>query len=237
MTSEFNPIVAAKRRERDITKLIMTNHKLERCPDNPSEFTIDFVGPSETLYEGGTWELRVYLPDSYPFKSPSLGFVNKLFHPNVDLKSGTICLDVINQTWSPMYELVNIFDVFLPQLLSYPNASDPLNIEAANLLLKNEESYKEKVKEYVRRYAMKDKNTNHNLFLESKLKMGNDLKDCCQYSNVKLDRVCKHKVSTDLELSDELIIEEKEEKMSHMSQLSDLSDTSGIMNEECIEEI
>ena len=86
MNLDFNPVIAAKRRERDITKLIMSNHKVDRNPENPCEFTIDFVGPPDTLYETGKWMLRVYLPESYPFKSPSLGFVNKMFHPNVDLK-------------------------------------------------------------------------------------------------------------------------------------------------------
>ncbi len=52
-----------------------------------------------------------------------------------------------------MYDLINIFDVFLPQLLLYPNPSDPLNAEAATLLLKDSEKYKEKVKEYVKKYA------------------------------------------------------------------------------------
>jgi len=60
-----------------------------------------------------------------------------------------VCLDVINQTWSPMYELQNIFDIFLPQLLLYPNPTDPLNAEAASLQLKNEEKYKEKVQAYL----------------------------------------------------------------------------------------
>lgn len=52
-----------------------------------------------------------------------------------------------------MYDLINIFDVFLPQLLLYPNPTDPLNSEAANFMLKDPDKYKEKVKEYVKKYA------------------------------------------------------------------------------------
>jgi len=101
--------------------------------------------------------VHVILPPEYPYKSPSIGFSNRLFHPNVDERSGSVCLDVINQTWSPMFDLVNIFEVFLPQLLRYPNASDPLNSEAASLFLDNEESYNCKVRDYVQKYASHDR--------------------------------------------------------------------------------
>lgn len=68
-------------------------------------------------------------------------------------RSGSVCLDVINQSWSPMYDLTNIFEVFLPQLLTYPNPTDPLNGEAASLQMREPERYREKVKEYVKKYA------------------------------------------------------------------------------------
>ena len=43
-------------------------------------------------------------------------------------------------------ELLNVFDVFLPQLLMYPNPADPLNGEAASLLMHNPEVYRARVK-------------------------------------------------------------------------------------------
>lgn len=52
-----------------------------------------------------------------------------------------------------MYDLKNIFEVFLPQLLTYPNPTDPLNGEAAALQMREPERYQQKVKEYVQKYA------------------------------------------------------------------------------------
>lgn len=61
-------------------------------------------------------------------------------------RSGSVCLDVINQTWSPMYDMINIFEAFLPHLLRYPNPSDPLNGEAAALMLRDPKGYESKVR-------------------------------------------------------------------------------------------
>lgn len=71
-----------------------------------------------------------------------------------------------------MFDLINVFEVFLPQLLRYPNPSDPLNGEAAALMMRDPRSYEAKVKgscywqgrarphlmrlDYVRRFASGD---------------------------------------------------------------------------------
>ena len=45
-----------------------------------------------------------------------------------------------------MFDMINIFEVFLPQLLRYPNPTDPLNGEAAALLMRDPKTYEAKVK-------------------------------------------------------------------------------------------
>ena len=45
-----------------------------------------------------------------------------------------------------MFDMFNIFESFLPQLLRYPNASDPLNGEAAALIMRDPKLYELKAK-------------------------------------------------------------------------------------------
>jgi ubiquitin-conjugating enzyme E2 H len=168
-----------RRKETDVMKLMMSEYEVTMPGDSMAEFNVKFIGPKESPYEGGVWRVRVELPQAYPYKSPSIGFDNKIYHPNVDEASGSVCLDVINQTWSPMFDLINIFEVFLPQLLLYPNPSDPLNGEAAALLLRDPERYKSIVKEYVKRYA-----TDEALDAKSESDMSEDLSS---YSDISDD--------------------------------------------------
>lgn len=150
-----SPSPGKRRMDTDVLKLIEAKYNVSLLA-GLHEFVVKFNGPKDTPYEGGLWNVRVELPEKYPYKSPSIGFLNRIFHPNIDEPSGSVCLDVINQTWTPLYDLVNIFEQFLPQLLTYPNPTDPLNGEAANLYLKNREQFDLRVKESINKYATPD---------------------------------------------------------------------------------
>uniref|UniRef100_A0A1A9ZVQ4 Ubiquitin-conjugating enzyme E2 H n=1 Tax=Glossina pallidipes TaxID=7398 RepID=A0A1A9ZVQ4_GLOPL len=150
-----SPSAGKRRMDNDIMKLIESKHEVIIL-GGLNEFQVKFFGPRETPYEKGVWKVRVHLPDTYPFKSPSIGFVNKIYHPNIDESSGAVCLDVINQAWTALYDLSNIFECFLPQLLTYPNPTDPLNRHAASLYLHERDKYDSKVIEYVQRYATEE---------------------------------------------------------------------------------
>ncbi|KAF9615305.1 hypothetical protein IFM89_022721 [Coptis chinensis] len=147
----------SKRREMDLMKLMMSDYKVEMINDGMQEFFVDFHGPTESPYHGGVWRIRVELPDAYPYKSPSVGFVNKIYHPNVDEVSHLEIKKEKNNFLSDVLlyvaDLVNVFEVFLPQLLLYPNPSDPLNGEAAALMMRDKSTYEQRVKEYCEKYA------------------------------------------------------------------------------------
>eukprot|EP00161_Ancyromonas_sigmoides_P002680 TRINITY_DN1242_c1_g1_i3.p1 TRINITY_DN1242_c1_g1~~TRINITY_DN1242_c1_g1_i3.p1 ORF type:complete len:183 (-),score=81.67 TRINITY_DN1242_c1_g1_i3:74-622(-) len=136
---------------------MMSDYDVTMANDGMTEFFVAFKGPKDSPYEGGTWKVRVELLEGYPYRSPSIGFAQRIFHPNIDEMSGSVCLDVVNQTWTPMYDLVNVFEVFLPQLLLYPNPSDPLNGAAAALMMRDPQAYRDKVREYVVKFATVDK--------------------------------------------------------------------------------
>jgi len=109
--------ICERRKTIDISNLQKLTDTLEIITPN-KDFTFILDGPPDTPYEGGKWVVYVWLPEKYPFSSPSIGFKTKIYHPNVDFNSGSICLDVLNKKWSVVYSLSNIYDTFLPQLLT-----------------------------------------------------------------------------------------------------------------------
>lgn len=74
-------------------------------------------------------------------------FITKLFHPNI-YQDGSICLDILQNQWSPIYDVSAIL-TSIQSLLTDPNPNSPANSEAARLYTENKRVYEKKVKEMV----------------------------------------------------------------------------------------
>lgn len=61
-------------------------------------------GPHDTPFEDGTFKLTIEFTEEYPNKPPTVRFVSKMFHPNV-YADGGICLDILQNRWSPTYDV------------------------------------------------------------------------------------------------------------------------------------
>ena len=92
------------------------------------------------VYEGLIYKLSLNFPNGYPFTAPTVKFVTPCFHPNVDTH-GNICLDILKDKWSAMYDVRTIL-LSIQSLLGDPNNDSPLNAQAAQMW-SNQVSYKQ----------------------------------------------------------------------------------------------
>ena len=83
------------------------------------------------VYEGVAYKLSLTFPNGYPFTAPTVKFITPCFHPNVDTY-GNICLDILKDKWSALYDVRTIL-LSIQSLLGDPNNDSPLNGQAAQL--------------------------------------------------------------------------------------------------------
>ena len=104
-------------------------------------------GPDDTPWEGGTFKLVLEFTEDYPNKAPQVRFLTKMFHPNI-YNDGQICLDILQNQWSPIYDISAIL-TSIQSLLCDPNPASPANSEASRLYNENRREYNRRVREIV----------------------------------------------------------------------------------------
>tara|TARA_B110000037_G_C16866273_1_gene402140 strand:+ start:183 stop:632 length:450 start_codon:yes stop_codon:yes gene_type:complete len=110
------------------------------------------IGPSDSPYAGGLFNLTIDIPDRYPFTPPKIRFTTKIYHPNISF-TGAICLDLLKTEWSPALTISHIL-LSICSLLTDPNPDDPLVPSAARLYKRNIEEFNKTAKEWTQNYAM-----------------------------------------------------------------------------------
>eukprot|EP01086_Lenisia_limosa_P006707 TRINITY_DN25754_c0_g1_i1.p1 TRINITY_DN25754_c0_g1~~TRINITY_DN25754_c0_g1_i1.p1 ORF type:complete len:151 (-),score=3.43 TRINITY_DN25754_c0_g1_i1:43-495(-) len=117
------------------------------CDNNILVWNAVIFGPEESPWEGGTFKLFLEFDESYPNKCPKVRFVSQVYHPNV-YSDGAICLDILQNQWSPIYDVCAIL-TSIQSLLTDPNPLSPANSAAASLWIEDKRAYFKLVKECV----------------------------------------------------------------------------------------
>ncbi|UKK02194.2 ubiquitin carrier protein [Theileria orientalis] len=104
-------------------------------------------GSEGTIWECGTFHLIIKFSEDYPTKPPNVRFLSKMFHPNI-YNDGSICLDILQNQWTPMYDIASIL-MSIQALLSDPNPKSPANTEASEIYTENLFLYNKRVLECV----------------------------------------------------------------------------------------
>ncbi|KAK5702973.1 hypothetical protein LTR97_003919 [Elasticomyces elasticus] len=128
---------------------------LETVEGDLTHLTAVLRGPEGTAYEGGLWTLSVSIPSSYPNTPPELHFKTPICHPNVNFKTGEICLDLLKTSWTPAYGIVSTLEAVHQLLTAGGEPDSPLNLDIAVLLRDGDLVAAESlVRFYTRMYAM-----------------------------------------------------------------------------------
>ncbi|KFY21169.1 hypothetical protein V491_03105 [Pseudogymnoascus sp. VKM F-3775] len=112
-------------------------------PNDILNFTLT-IDPDEGMYKGGRFHFSFAINQNFPHDPPKVKCTQKIYHPNIDLE-GNVCLNILREDWKPVLNL-NAVIVGLQFLFLEPNASDPLNKDAAEDLRSNREGFKRNVK-------------------------------------------------------------------------------------------
>ena len=113
--------------------LFPSGNSSSSLPDDLTQLAILLTGPQGTPYSQGLWKLHLKIPEDYPKSPPKAAFRTRIWHPNVEEKTGHVCVDTLKKDWEPKLTLRDVL-VTISCLLIHPNPDSALNATAGHLL-------------------------------------------------------------------------------------------------------
>eukprot|EP00762_Andalucia_godoyi_P000727 ANDGO_05398.mRNA.1 hypothetical protein len=121
--------------------------------DDIMHWHAQLTGPDSSVFENGSFDLDVRIPDRYPFTPPSVRFATPVYHPNID-EAGRICLDLLKAGWKPSLNLATLL-TSIRLLLVSPNCDDALVAEIAKEYVSNKDAYEKNARKWTAMHAVK----------------------------------------------------------------------------------
>ena len=118
--------------------------------NDPFHWNITMLGPKNTPYEGGLFNIIADFPENYPDKGPKMRFVNKMYHCNIDAQ-GNICISTLSK-WKPKSNMSEVLPIIFA-LFFMQNPDSAFDSRKSNLYKTNRAEFDKNAREYTQKYA------------------------------------------------------------------------------------
>ena len=109
------------------------------------------AGPIDGPYEGYWFRVSLDFTKDYPYRPPTVTMIDKIWGPYFDDKTGEVCMDILDETWTPSLTTITLLQSII-SLLSEKNIvlenSTFLNPQAVILKKTNQPQFDEEVKKF-----------------------------------------------------------------------------------------
>ncbi|XP_006862564.1 PREDICTED: ubiquitin-conjugating enzyme E2 U [Chrysochloris asiatica] len=131
--------------ERDYQELMENSYKgIIAFPvsEDLMQWEAEIEGLQHTIWHGLFFQVSINFTSEYNLIPPDVKFRTIPFHPNVDRYTGRPCIDFLDDPdqWNSDYKLSSIL-LTLQVMLSNPVLENPVNLEAAQMLIASKSEY------------------------------------------------------------------------------------------------
>lgn len=109
-------------------------------------------GPQESPYANYEFDLEIKFPLRYPSLPPQVVFLTKMYHPNINQKTGVICLDLLKSGWKSDITLSRVL-LAIQTLLYEPNPESYLEVNIATEMKNSRALFNKSVEVYCKTNA------------------------------------------------------------------------------------
>lgn len=124
--------------------------------DNIFHWTATILGPEDSPYENGVFQLDIKLPYNYPYSHPHVTFNTRIYHPNISPR-GQICMNILCCEWVLTITISKML-TSIRSLMKDPDVRDGshvmyTNVDIAREYKVNREYFNRTAREWTQRYA------------------------------------------------------------------------------------